>query len=387
MKFVFGISLGIIVFLAVFSGIHFYVGFKGLKFIQSFLPDISIKLYWFSIFLLGISFIAGTLLNRRLPSFASNCLTKIGAYWIIILLYLFLSLLLIDIILLLNRLIRFMPESVLINPSSIQILGVIIVFCITISMIKGSWNAANPKVIRYDITINKKLSSGKQSMTIAMVSDIHLGKAIGKNSLQKMENMINDINPDLVLVPGDIVDGDSLITLYEDELKVFSRLKTKYGVYGSLGNHEHFGNDPNVLVEVYDKSGLNILRDSYVKIDNSFYIVGRDNDSFGRGRKRKPLSEILIGVDKSKPIILLDHEPSKLQEPELCGIDFQVSGHTHKGQFFPIDLITKAIFQIDYGYLKKRDFNIVVSSGFGFWGPPVRIGSRSEIVEILLHSQ
>jgi len=133
-----------------------------------------------------------------------------------------------------------------------------------------------------------------------------------------------------------------------------------------------------------NRSGIQVLRDEYTIIANSFYVVGRDDLISKRlgGKERANLSELLEGIDKSLPIILLDHQPQKLTEPHIEGVDLQLSGHTHKGQFFPNNLITGKIFEIDWGYLKKDDYQIIVTSGYGTWGPPIKIGNSSEIIDI-----
>jgi predicted MPP superfamily phosphohydrolase len=103
------------------------------------------------------------------------------------------------------------------------------------------------------------------------------------------------------------------------------------------------------------------------------------------GIDRKDLSTLLQGVDKKLPIILLDHQPYNLSEAEKNGVDLQLSGHTHKGQISPGNLITKKVYEVDWGYEKKGNFNIYVSSGVGTWGPPIRTGSHSEIVDIYIN--
>ena len=129
-----------------------------------------------------------------------------------------------------------------------------------------------------------------------------------------------------------------------------------------------------------------MLRDNSVLIDNSFYVIGREDSSLERAAKikRKDLSSLVEDLDKSKPFLLMDHQPGNLSEPEKQGIDLQLSGHTHRGRIFPANIITNGIFEIDYGYLKKNNSQFIVSSGYGTWGPPIRIGSRCEIVEINL---
>ncbi|HBW35391.1 MAG TPA: metallophosphoesterase, partial [Desulfosporosinus sp.] len=102
------------------------------------------------------------------------------------------------------------------------------------------------------------------------------------------------------------------------------------------------------------------------------------------GAKRQDLETLMQGVNRSLPVLLMDHQPSQLAEPVEQGVDLQVSGHTHRGQMFPIQFITSRIFENDWGYLRKGDFQLIVSSGYGTWGPPVRIGNTPEIVDITI---
>jgi uncharacterized protein len=164
----------------------------------------------------------------------------------------------------------------------------------------------------------------------------------------------------------------------------FKRIKIKYGVYACLGNHDGMGSKVGDVVKTFEASGINVLRDKAILINNSFYVVGRDDISQESQAKvkRKDLSDIIKDLDKSKPLILMDHQPRNLDDTQKQEIDLQVSGHTHRGQLFPANLITNAIFELDYGYLQKNNSNFIVSSGYGTWGPPIRIGSRCEIVEI-----
>jgi predicted MPP superfamily phosphohydrolase len=149
-----------------------------------------------------------------------------------------------------------------------------------------------------------------------------------------------------------------------------------------LGNHDYFGGLKNSL-KFLDEAGIHVLRDSAVLIDSAFYIVGRDDRS---NRQRKPIAALVDSLDKSKPIILLDHQPYNLEEAEAYGIDLQISGHTHQGQVWPISVITNMIYEDDHGFLKKGNANIYVSSGIGIWGGKFRIGTQSEYVVIDLSS-
>jgi hypothetical protein len=194
---------------------------------------------------------------------------------------------------------------------------------------------------------------------------------------------INGLNPDIVFIAGDLVD-DKAKTLEEKNIgSELQNIKSKYGTYAITGNHEYI-NGINGCEKYIRKYGLNLLRDSVVKIDNSFYVAGRDD----RAKKqfthedRKPLNELLTGTDRNYPIILMDHTPFGLDEAMNNNIDLQLSGHTHHGQIFPANFITKKVYELSWGYLKKGNTQYYVSCGVGTWGPPVKIGSPSEIVHL-----
>lgn len=169
--------------------------------------------------------------------------------------------------------------------------------------------------------------------------------------------------------------------------EILCGLSPKFGSFAVLGNHEYYGGQVEQAVRHLQQGGIRVLRDETVKVADSFYIVGRDYRGAGRftGQQRKELQVIMKGIDGSLPIILLDHEPVCLEEAKQAGVDLQLSGHTHKGQFFPNQLVTGMMFDIDWGYLRRENLQVIVSSGFGTWGPPIRIGNRPEIVDIMIH--
>ena len=146
----------------------------------------------------------------------------------------------------------------------------------------------------------------------------------------------------------------------------------------SLGNHEYIF-DVSKSINFLNEAGITLLRDSVATVNDDFYIVGRDDMS---NPNRKTIARLTESLDKSKPIIMLDHQPYNLDEVEKNGIDLQISGHTHNGQIWPISLITKLIFEKSHGYIKKGNSHIYVSSGIGLWGGKFRIGTNSEYTVI-----
>ena len=249
---------------------------------------------------------------------------------------------------------------------------------IIVFLLYGNSNFNDTKVQNVYITINKKTNI--DSLNIVFISDIHLGNLVTPEKLNEKIKIINHLNPDIVAIGGDLFDYgiNSVDTI---KLKqVLKKIKSKYGIYFVNGNHDLFSSNDKIL-NVVKNSNITVLIDTFINVQNSFYIVGRQDRSIMRSDKqRKPLKQIIKTLDKTKPIIVLDHQPVDIDETIKNNIDLQLSGHTHHGQFFPITEVVKAIYKVSWGYLKQNNTNIYVSSGLFVWGPPIRTGSNSEIV-------
>lgn len=366
------------IFLCVYGVVNSYVGLRLWQTLRHFLPAIRPLWYWPFFLLLAAIFPLGRFSERLLPQWLSNLPIVIGSYWLAMLYYLFILILLLDVLLLSSR-----YTGTVLKPAPY---GVIISMLITTGLVGyGVWNAHSPVIQHYDVIIPKKAGDLSQ-LRIVMISDIHLGKFVGTTRLARLVDAVNRINPDIVLLPGDIIDEDIDFFVTEKMSGELLRLWPPLGTYSVLGNHEYIGGKPDLAIQELRKSNVNVLRDSYIKIANAFYIVGRDDRSRARtGGQRKSLREIMDGVDQTLPIIVLDHQPSDLNEPMDAGTDLQLSGHTHLGQIFPNNYITHALYEIDWGYLRKNSLQVIVSCGFGTWGPPMRIGNHPEIADITVH--
>lgn len=233
--------------------------------------------------------------------------------------------------------------------------------------------------VELPIALEKPIAN-RDSLRIVAISDLHLGYGIGKNEFESWVEKINKENPDIVLIAGDIVDSSVRPLDDQNIAESFKKIKAPLGIYSCVGNHE-FLSDLRKSSDFIKRSGVKLLRDEAILVDSSFYIVGRDDKS---NKRRKQLNTIVDSLDKSKPIVLLDHQPFHLEEAEKNNIDLQLSGHTHKGQVWPISMMTNAMYEIDHGYLKKGNTHIYVSSGIGIWGGKFRIGTQSEYVVITL---
>lgn len=244
---------------------------------------------------------------------------------------------------------------------------------VAILLIIGTYFKRSTVVEEYEINGEGRF---KEPLNIVLISDIHLGYINGNSSMVKLVEIVNSLKPDIVLVAGDTIDMHLKPVIEENMLENFKNIKSKYGVFINIGNHDIYGGGVKEFTNRLNSyENVTVLRDSKVLIDESFYVASRDNFS------KEPLREILKESGE-KPVLYMEHTPDSIDETVENKVFLQVSGHTHKGQFFPGGLFTKRIFKLDYGYRKFQDTNVVVSSGYGTWGPPIRVGTQSEVVLI-----
>lgn len=364
--------------LTIYSLVNAYIFFKGYYVVP---PQKANRVLYTIIFIvLASTFIAGKILEARHSSILSDVLNITGGFWMGFMLYSFMFLLLSDII----GLGLLIPGIISANNiSDYRKWAFLSSSFISLILIAGGFiNAVIPVVKKYDITINKSAGEIK-TLRIAAVSDIHLGSVIRKRSMKKLSGILESIHPDVVFLLGDIVDGELGPVLRGDLLKYFTEPQSKDGLYAITGNHEFIGGAKRTIPYIESK-GIRVLKDEVVILPGGIQLIGRlDRDSFRfYARERQSLEELTKNIDHSKPVILLDHQPFHLEETMKYGIDLQLSGHTHNGQLWPLNYLTRKIFELSYGYMKKGNTQIIVSSGFGLWGPRIRSGSRSEIMLI-----
>lgn len=367
--------------LTVYGLLSFYIYNKGL---QVFPQGTTARTYYKIIFLfLSVSYIIARFLERIWLSTISDIFTWIGSFWLAAFFYLLLIVIAIDLVRLVNYIIPFIPESA----KSLDFKKIIFwstVGLVSFLLLAGFINALIPRIKTLELSIDKKVV-GVKEISIAFASDIHLGTLIGPRRTNTIIEKINRLKPDLILLGGDIVDEDLGPVIRNNLGDSLKKLSAPLGVIGITGNHEYIGG-AEPAVKYLEEHGIIMVRDTFLVIDNKIYIVGREDRDSPRfaGTGRKEMEEIMNGIDHSKPIILLDHQPFELDKKEELGVDLTLSGHTHHGQMWPLNYITKAIYEVSWGYKKKGNTHVYVSSGVGGWGPPVRIGNRPEIVLINL---
>jgi uncharacterized protein len=364
--------------LAIYSLGNTYIFFKGYNAFQ-FQRENKI-LYTIIFIVLAVTFIAAKFLESRHSSVFTDMLNVIGGFWMGFMLYAIMFFLLSDIIFIILRITGLLERE---NIVSFRRWSLIITSGISFLLIAGGFiNALLPVVKEYNIVIDKPVD-GTNKLKVAAVSDIHLGSIIRKRSIKKLSGMLEEMHPDVIFLLGDIVDGEIGPVLRGDLLKYFSGPKTKDGLYAITGNHEFIGGAGRTIPYIESK-GIRVLKDEVVTLPGGIQLIGRlDRDSKRfYNKERLSLEELMKSVDRSKPVILLDHQPFHLNETEKNGIDLQLSGHTHNGQMWPLNYLTRKIYELSYGYLKKGNSQIIVSSGYGLWGPRVRSGSHSEVLLI-----
>ena len=350
-----------IILITVYLGGNTYIFYRGAQALSG-LPG-GIKISLAVLFWLAALSIIGTMLTRniKMPVFLSHAMYEVGTGWLIFTLYMVLFLLAFDLL----KLCR-VPFNY----------GFILSLIFTVVLLGyGYYNYRHPKTNIINIALDKPLADDAKPVKIVAVSDLHLGNGTGKTALKRYVKMINEQNPDLILIAGDLIDN-SVVPLYtENMMEELSELKAPLGIYMVPGNHEYISGIKASARFIQD-TPIQLLRDSVVTLPNGMQLIGRDDRSNTASRS---LQELMAGIDKSNPIILLDHQPYKLTESEAAGVDLQFSGHTHRGQVWPMNWVTDHIYEQSHGYRQWGNSHIYVSSGLSLWGPPFRIGTESDM--------
>lgn len=306
----------------------------------------------------------------------------LGNYGIGLYFFLFVIFLIADLILLILRKTKLKENNF--SKKVNRYIGISLVGIIFAIGFYGNYNASKIYEASYNLEIDKKESKIRELKAV-LITDIHLGYMNNVEHLSKVVEKVNKANPDIVFISGDIFDGNyNALSNPNKAEELFKTIKSKYGVYASLGNHDA-GSSYNDMVKFLKRSQVKLLRDEKLTIDNKFIVIGRKDSQpiGGSEEKRKSIDSILKDTDMKLPIIILDHRPSNFSE-YTRGEDLILSGHTHKGQIVPFNIVTDKVNLANYGYYKEKNNStqMIVSSGVGTWGPPLRIGTENEIVKL-----
>lgn len=312
---------------------------------------------------------------QRVVSFAGSC-------WMGIFAYLLMAFLVSDCITLLVRALHVFQDPAMIKFRTAMGIGAT-VLALAVS-VYGVLNARNVRTVEYNVRLADAPTS---ELTIALITDVHLGAVGSESRLEKIVSEINATEPDVVCIAGDLFDTDfGSIADPEKAIRTLRNINAPYGVYACLGNHDA-GSTLESMENFMHSADIRLLKDEYTTIGNALTLAGRlDGAPIGKtgDMRMGELSETLRGADAALPVVVLDHNPASVdtygKETALV-----LSGHTHKGQIFPGTLFTHAMYSVDYGYYRNANgVQAVVSSGAGTWGLPMRVGTHCEVVRINL---
>ncbi|MDD5493037.1 MAG: metallophosphoesterase, partial [bacterium] len=363
------------IFLIVYGGSHLYVYLRLIQPVRRVgFASLLIKILFIA---LCFSFPLLHFVTRGQNGSLVEITNYISSVWMGMIVYLFLATLGFD---LARLLLKLAGNNTLQNPRLFTSLVSAIALCITIY---GLVEATDIGITRLNVKI-PNLPDKLAGTTIAQISDVHMGLIIQGKRLDNIVKLTNSLDPDLIVITGDLVDEQALHM--EELVQPLQNLKSKYGVFACTGNHEYFAGIDKAEAFIA-RGGVQLLRNRWVEVAGGLQIMGRDDPIGTRvvSENIPPLSEIIKGIDPQKPVILLYHTPvTTMDELQRLGICLQLSGHTHKGQLWPFLYIVKKIFAMPYGLFKSGDTTVYVSRGTGTWGPPLRVGAPPEITFITL---
>ena len=319
------------------------------------------------VILVGIFCVALLFMNfgrkfDNMPLSIAQAAYEIGTSSVIVLLYLVILFLVLD----LGRLVRLVPKAFLYHNGYVSLGLFLLIFGL---FLYGNLHYYNK--VRVPLQL-KSLKPLPREYKLVMLSDLHLGYHNPRRELARWVDLVNAEHPDFILIAGDIIDGSMRPLIEERMSEEFHRLNAP--IYACLGNHEFYAGHPESK-QFYQDAGIHLLIDETAVIDSCIVIVGRDDRS---NMRRKPIKDLMD--NKNLYSIVLDHQPYNLDRTEAAGVDFQLSGHTHRGQVWPISWITDRIYECSWGSHQRGNTQFYISSGIGIWGGKFRIGTQSEYV-------
>ena len=324
-----------------------------------------VKLIVLVLMLLALACMVLQFKSDSLPLGMATTMYEIGNSWLVIMFYLLMAFLVLDI----GRLVHLVPATWLRGNA---ITSLVLTGLMLVTFIAGNIHYHNKQRQEINITTDKHL---ERPLKIVMLSDLHAGFHNRRAEVGRWVNMINAEKADLILIAGDMIDGNVRPLLAQGTAEELQRLNAP--TIACLGNHEYITGIDKAL-NLLEQTGIRILRDKSISVGD-VTIIGRDDRS---NRSRKSVARLMQGVTRGDYIILLDHQPFNLAEAEQNGVDLQLSGHTHRGQVWPLNWVTQKMYECDYGQWRKGKTDYYVSSGMGIWGGKFRIGTDSEYAVI-----
>ena len=313
---------------------------------------------------------------------------RAGAFWMGVAFYAFALVLIADIWGLGARLFGALP------PAPPRWGAVLLVMGLPLLLGVGSWfNAAFPVLRHYDITVRTQGPAPSayvdKPLKLGVITDIHLGRLLTAGRLGRAIELLAPEQPDAILYVGDIID-DHIKLDAEATAAALAVAQPRLGHWAVPGNHEYISGSIDKSLDFLRAVGMQVLRDQWAVVDNSFVLAGRDDLSKPgfTGIQRGSMEEILADLPeqyRGLPLVVMDHQPAALDEARNAGAALVLSGHTHNGQLWPFNFVTELRYENPLGLLTKGNFHSIVSAGTGTWGPPLRTTGRAEVLLVTVH--
>ncbi len=340
---------------------------RGLTFLQ---PKWTLAFF----LLMPLVFVLPNLAGSWMPRFLAKVLSWAGGYWFVFSYY--------SILFTLLYLFLYLASLLLQQPYLWQSLAgkfsTVVFYLLWLAIAAGSWNALHPVYRTVEVFSEKPLP---REYTIAFASDLHLGTLLGGDYCREFVAKMCAVKPDLILLGGDIVDGDLAFVVEDGSYQPLMELRAPLGVYAVYGNHDYITDAPEQESALFNGS-IRFLKDESVVMDGALRLTGLDDYGFGNRTPPENVPE-----ESGYFQILMDHEPWRILAAAERGYDLYLAGHTHAGQFYPNRLLTSRLYALDYGTKSFGSMLAVVSNGYGFWGAPVRIGPAPEIVVVQIKNK
>jgi len=320
------------------------------------------------IMLVALGCLIGQFASDGLPLPAATAVYEIGNSWLIIAFYLLMIFVVLD----LCRLFHLIPASWL-HGNAVTTL--VITALMLVTFVGGNLHYRHKVRQAMTFSVSQPLD---KPLRIVFVSDLHAGFHNPSSEIGRWVDLINAEQPDLILIGGDLIDGNVRPLLAQGTADELRRLAAP--AYACPGNHDYMAGIDKAT-QFCQQAGIHLLRDQVATVDGGVTIIGRDDRS---NPQRMPLAQLMAGTDPATCRIVLDHQPYNLEQAEQCGANLQLSGHTHHGQVWPLNWVTQALYECDYGAHKRGNTDYYISSGIGIWGGKFRIGTSSEYAVIEL---
>lgn len=371
--------IGIVFVVIVYTLLNVYLAWRYTPFIRAVIPRV--KFWWVAVVFaaLGCSYV----LPSCLPMWGwVRIAGALGCYWMGFFAYSMLFFVILEIVrrVVLHRL----SEKGRVKFSAVSA-GVVLLLCVLL-IIGGRIHALDIEKVSYDIKVEKNWDG--PPLKVALLSDVHLGHINGEKRMEQIVEAVNEEQADIVCIAGDLFDSTYEGVRNPDRIaELLGMIESKYGVFLCWGNHDA-GDEYVKMKNLIQKTGIHILEDEVFNLKGICNIVGRkDSAPIGsQGSERREWKEIQEEIQGNEPVLVLDHRPSNANDYE--NVDLVMSGHTHAGQIFPFNLLTRLNEKFNYGsYTTENGVPVIVTSGIGTWGPPLRIGTDSELALIQLHGK